>query len=470
MDPFSSALDVAAAIRSKDVSPVEVADFYLERIEALEPALNTFAHRADDDVRDAAKRAEQHVMSTPADELEPFVGVPVPIKNLNPVAGWPCTYGSRGANRAPRPVSDPIVDRFVDAGFVLLGVTNSPEFGTISYTESDAHGITRNPWNPQHTPGGSSGGSAAAVAAGMAPLGHANDGGGSIRIPASCTGLVGLKGGRGRVPNEFIEIEGFVCEGVVTRTVADTAAVYDVLDVVDPLVFFSAPRHSRSYAELAAMDPPRLRVAYTADAPLGLPVDPECVAAVIRTVRALEAAGHTVVETSLEIPEMNDFVARFIMIWNTGSVWSPMDDWDAIEPLNAALRAEARRVNSLEFASAVRETQRMARAIIEPFGRDFDVLVTPTMAVQPPEVGSWRGADGDPTAGLLNCYPMAVFTSIFNVTGLPAISLPVHQAESGLPVGVQLVAPPWREDLLLQLGSQLEASLPWRERHPALSV
>jgi amidase len=304
----------------------------------------------------------------------------------------------------------------------------------------------------------------------MAPLGHANDGGGSIRIPASCTGLVGLKGGRGRVPNEFVEIEGFVCEGVVTRTVADTAALYDVLDVVDPLVFFSAPRPPRPYAELAAMAPPRLRVAYTTSAPLGLPVDPECVAAVTKTVQALETAGHTAVETNLETPEMDQFVARFVMIWNTGSVWSPMDDWDAIEPLNAALRAQARTVDSLEFASAVRATQRMARSVIAPFGRDFDVLVTPTMAVQPPQVGTWRGTDDDPTAGLLNCYPMAVFTSIFNVTGLPAISLPVHEAVSGLPVGVQVVAPPWREDLVLQVGSQLETSLPWRERHPALSV
>ena len=147
-----------------------------------------------------------------------------------------------------------------------------------------------------------------------------------------------------------------------------------------------------------------------------------------------------------------------------------MDDWDAIEPLNAALRAQARTVDSLDFATAVRATQRMARSVIAPFGRDFDVLVTPTMAVQPPEIGTWRSSDDDPTSGLLNCYPMAVFTSIFNVTGLPAISLPVHQAPSGLPVGVQVVAPPWREDLLLQLGSYLEASLPWKDRHPALSA
>src|ERR1700682_1309004 len=143
MDPFTSALDIADAIRTRAVSPVEVADLYLERIEQLESALNAFSHRADDDVRGAAKRAADAVVTTPSDELPPFHGVPLPIKNLNPVAGWPCTYGSRGASRAPRVESDPIVDRFVDAGFVLLGMTNSPEFGTISYTESDAHGITR---------------------------------------------------------------------------------------------------------------------------------------------------------------------------------------------------------------------------------------------------------------------------------------------------------------------------------------
>ena len=471
MDPFVSAVDLARAIRTKQVSPVEVADLYLDRIEALDPSLNAFAHRADDDVRSAAKRAAEVVATTPVDDLPRFLGVPVPIKNLNPVASWPCTYGSNGASRAPREESDPIVDRFVEAGFVLLGVTNSPEFGTISYTESDAHGITRNPWNTDHTPGGSSGGAGAAVAAGMAPIAHASDGGGSIRIPASCNGLVGLKGSRGRVPNEFIELEGFVAEGVLTRTVADTAALYDVLDVVDPLVFFSAPRPPKPYAELASMDPPALRVAFTTRAPLDIPTDPECVAAVTKTVTALEAAGHTIFEMALEMPEMDEFVKRFVLIWNTGSAWAPIEDWDAIEPVNVALRAAAREVDSLEFAAAVRATQRLARPIIAPFGRDFDLLVTPTMAVQPPKVSSWRdGMTDDPWAGLMNCYPMAVFTSIFNVTGLPAMSLPVHQSAGGLPVGVQIVAPPWREDVVLQVGAQLERALPWKDRHPVLSV
>jgi amidase len=467
VDAFTPATEIAAAIRRKEVSPVEVADLYLERIERFDTALNAFAFRADDDVRGAAKRAADAVVTTPADALPPFHGVPLPIKNLNPVAGWPCTYGSRGGSTAPQSVSDPIVERFVAAGFVLLGVTNSPEFGTISFTESDAYGITRNPWNTDHTPGGSSGGSAAAVASGMAPIGHANDGGGSIRIPASCTGLVGLKVSRGRNPNEFMELEGFVSEGVVTRTVADTAAALDVLDVVDPRYWISAPRPPQPYTELVNVAPPRLRVGFTVDAPLGLPVDPECATAVRTTVDALAAAGHHVEEVALEIADADQFVASFIVIWNTGSAWSPIEDWGAIEPLNAALREQARKVDSLTFAECVRQTQRRARDVIAPIGRDFDVLVTPTMAVQPPAVGAWReGTDVDPQAGLLNCYPMAVFTSIFNVTGLPAISLPVHESAAGLPIGVQLVGSPWQDHLLVQLGAQLESALPWADRHP----
>jgi amidase len=188
------------------------------------------------------------------------------------------------------------------------------------------------------------------------------------------------------------------------------------------------------------------------------------------TATALESLGHDVVEVSLDMPDAEQFVASFIVIWNTGSAWSPVEDWNAIEPLNAALREEARKIDSLTFAESVRSTQRLARPLIAPFGRDFDVLLTPTMAVPPPKVGTWReGTDVDPQAGLMNCYPMAIFTSIFNVTGLPALSLPLHQSADGLPVGVQLVSSPWREDLLLQLGTQLEQALPWKDRRPALA-
>jgi amidase len=472
MDAFSSALDIAAAIKAKDVSPLEVTDAYLARIDKLEHDLNTFAHQDPERVRRAASEATETVArADDTAELPPFHGVPMPIKNLNPVAGWPCTYGSRGASTGPRANSDALVERFVAAGFVLLGMTNTPEFGTISYTESDAHGITRNPWDSTRTPGGSSGGSAAAAAAGMAPIGHANDGGGSIRIPASCCGLVGHKPSRGRVPNEFIELEGLVAEHVVARTVADSAATLDVGAVIDPLVFFSAPQPPEPYADLVRDAPPLLRVGYTTTPALDVPVDPACVAAVEEACRALQAAGHDVFEITLTVPDTDALMAAFMILWNTGSTWSPIERPEEMEPQNAALVAAARGVDSLTYAGAVRQTQQLARMVLANFGGDFDVLITPTMACLPPEVGSWRaGTDVDPMMGLINCTPMAAFTAIWNVCGLPATSVPTHHdASSGLPVGVQVVAPAWRDDLCLQVAAQLEDMLPWRDRRPAIS-
>ena len=472
MDAFASALDIAAAIKAKEVSPLEVADLYLARIDRLEGNLNAFAHQDPDRVRRAASDATDAVAHAgDTAELAPFHGVPMPIKDLNPVAGWPCTYGSRGGSTDPQALSDPLVERFVAAGFVLLGMTNTPEFGTISYTESDAHGITRNPWDPARTPGGSSGGSAAAVAAGMAPIAHASDGGGSIRIPASCCGLVGHKPSRGRVPNELFPLEGFVAEHVVARTVADSAAALDVGAVIDPLVFVSAPQPPKSYAELMRDAPPRLRVGYTTTPAIDLPVDPACVAAVEEACRALEAAGHDVFEATPTVPDTDSLLAAFTTLWNTGSVWSPIDRPDEMEPLNAALAAAARGVDSLAFAASVRQTQQLARMVLAGFGRDHDVLVTPTMACLPPEVGSWRaGTDADPVMGLLNCTPMAAFTAIWNVCGLPATSVPTHHdAPTALPVGVQVVAPAWRDDLSLQVAAQLEEALPWRHRRPTIA-
>jgi amidase len=304
----------------------------------------------------------------------------------------------------------------------------------------------------------------------MAPVAHASDGGGSIRIPSSCNGLVGMKAGRARVPNGLVELEGFATNGVVAHTVADAAALFDVVAVVDPYNWYAAPQPSEPWAALATRDPGRLRVGFTSTAPLGLPVDPACAAAVDKTVAALAAAGHDVTETSLDMPEVGTFVAAFMLVWNAASAWSPVDDWDAVEPHNAALRAAAREVDSLTYVDGVRTMQTMAKAVIRPFVEDFDVVVTPTMACLPPAVGAWReGTDADPTVALLNCYPMAVFTSIFNVTGLPAISLPVHQDDaSGLPVGVQVVAAPWRDDVVFQVASQLEQALPWADRHPTI--
>jgi amidase len=471
MDAFTPAVEIAAAIRRKDVSPVEVADLYLERIEQFDGTLNAFSHRADDEVRDAAKRAADVVATSDTGELPPFFGVPLPIKDLNKVAGWPSTQGSRGTSWAPQTESDLVVDRFVEAGFILLGMTNAPEFGTVSYTESEAHGITRNPWDPDHTPGGSSGGAGAAVASGMAPIAHASDGGGSIRIPAACTGLVGLKPSRNRVPNRVNELEGLATSGVLTRTMLDTAAALDVIGRPDPLGWYNALPPSQPFATSATQAPPKLRVGYTTVPPIALDVAPAYETAVSKTVDALAALGHDVFEVSLSVPDADAFIESFGAIWNTGSAGVPIEDWNLVEPLNRALHEAGQATDSIAYVEAVQRTQLLARPLMAQFVDTFDVLITPTMATLAPRCGAvWQGADEDPLLALINCYPMAVFTSIFNVTGLPAISVPVHHDDdAGLPACVQIAAAPWRDDIALQVAAQLEQALPWRDRRPPLS-
>jgi amidase len=364
-----------------------------------------------------------------------------------------------------------VVDRFVEAGFILLGMTNSPEFGTVSYTESDAHGVTRNPWNTDHTPGGSSGGAGAAVASGMAPIAHASDGGGSIRIPAACNGLVGLKPSRNRVPNRVNELEGLATSGVLTRTVLDSATALDLIGRPDPLGWHNAPPPAQPFAASATQAPPKLRVGYTTTPPVPMDVAPGYLTAVSKTVDALAAQGHDTFEVSLSVPDTDAFIESFGLIWNTGSAGVPVEDWSRVEPVNRALREAGKAVDSVAYVEAVQRTQLLARPLMAQFIDTFDVLVTPTMATLAPRCGTvWEGADEDPMLALINCYPMAVFTTVFNVTGLPAISVPVHHDEdAGLPACVQIAAGPWRDDLALQVAAQLERALPWKDRHPPVS-
>jgi amidase len=474
IDPFTPAVELAAAIGRKEVSPVEVVDGYLERMDQLDCRLNAFCHRADDDVRKAASAAaDAAVRAASTEDLPPFHGVPLPIKDLLDVAGWPTTHGSAGASQAPAAASDPVVQRFLDAGFVLLGKTTTSEFGTVPFTESEALGISRNPWDPDRTPGGSSSGAGAAVAAGMAPIAHGADGGASIRVPASCNGLVGLKPTRGLVTNVTVDLEGFATSGVLTRTVADTAAALDVLARHDPAAWWSPPTPRRSFTSAMTRTPPTgLRVGALADSPIdGLSVDPACATAVDTTLRTLESVGHHVVDTPLPLPPTNELMAAFTTIWNVGGGGIALADPDRVEPHNRALRDVARAIDSWAYAEGVRKTQRLSRRIVEAFVASFDLLVTPTMACLPPPVGAWRaGTDDDPLMALLNSYPMAVFTSLFNVTGQPAISVPIHHDDpTGLPVGVQIVAAPWREDLLLQVSRTLELAHPWTDRRAAVS-
>jgi amidase len=474
IDPFTTAVELAGAIRRREVSPLEVAESYLERIDELDPELNAFCHRADDDVRHAATAATEAIMTAASTEdLPPFLGVPLPIKDLLDVAGWPTTYGSAGASKGQAAKSDPVVRRFAEAGFVLLGKTTTSEFGAVPFTESVALGISRNPWDPDRTPGGSSSGAGVAVAAGMAPIAHGADGGASIRVPASCTGLVGLKATRGLVTNDTVEVEGLATSGVLTRSVADTAAALDVLACHDPAAWWSPPTPQTSFARHATLAPPGgLRIGVLTDSPIeGMAVDPACRAAVDITLRTLESMGHHFVDAVLPLPPTEELIAAFTTIWNLGGAGIPLADPEQIEPHNRALRDASHAIDSWAYAEGVKRIQHMSRQVVEGFVARFDLLITPTMACLPPLIGAWRaGTDTAPLMALLNSYPMAVFTSLFNVTGQPAISVPIHHdVRTGLPVGVQIVGAPWREDLLLQVAHALELALPWADRHPAVS-
>ena len=461
---LSSALAVAAAIRSRQVSPLEVLDACLAEVDRTNDRVNAVVWRDDEAHRAVAREAGEAVAR--GEELAPFHGVPIPVKDLTPVAGWPVTYGSHGAPEGRSEQDELVVGGLRRAGFVLAGRTNTPEFGPITVAENLRYGPTRNPWDLSRSPGGSSGGAAAAVAAGMFPLAHANDGGGSIRIPASCCGLVGLKPSRGRIPSMVTAWEGAVVEGVVTRTVADTAAVLDVLRGPDPLCWYNAPAPTRPYAQEVGADPGRLRVGVVEVPPLGMPVDPACLVAVRATAAQLSDLGHDVRVVPLDVPDAA--LSAFLDMVNSGLADFEGIDWSRTEPHIQASRAAAATVDSLRYVAAVHALQRYTREVTAAWGRDYDVLLTPTLAVLPPPVGLLAEVHAAPEAPNLTVFSMALFNAFFNVTGQPGISLPLHTTDDGLPVGVQFVGGPWQEDVLLRLAAQLEAAHPWAERRPQL--
>jgi amidase len=263
-------------------------------------------------------------------------------------------------------------------------------------------------------------------------------------------------------------LEGFATEGVVSRTVADTAALLDVIGRPDPLFWYTAPPPPRPFAQLATEDPGRLRVGLSVAPLLPGPVDPEVLAATEATARVLAGLGHDVMPVELAAPDPDMFTQAFMAVWNTGSAGLPLDH-SKMEPLNIALRDLAKGVDSATYVEAVYMTQIMARGLVAPFGTEFDVLLTPTMACLPLRVGEvWNGADVDPSMPLLNCFPMAAFTAVWNITGMPAISLPMGVSSTGVPIGVQLVGGPWQDAVLLQVATQLEAAAPWVGRRPVV--
>ena len=457
---FTPALDQAALVRAGDVSPLELVELYLERIERLDPQLNAYVTVDADGARAAAQAPVEG----------PFRGVPIPIKDLNETAGLRTTYSCRAfADYVPK-ADAAVVRRIREAGFVIIGKTNTPELGSIGMTESELNGDCRNPWDVSRTPGGSSGGAACAVAAGLAPIAHASDGGGSIRIPASCCNLFGLKPSRGRIsPAPYGSGSlGLGTSGPLARTVRDAAALLDVMAGYEPGDFYVAPAPERPFLAEAGEDPGRLRIAVTTDPPVDVPVDPACRAAVAAAAVLLGELGHDVIEAT-PAWRTDDAIEQFTRIWQIGPAVSGVDDLSLLEPLNRMLAENARTTTSPEAATAVMRLQALTRQIVA-FWSDIDVVVTPTLALPPVPIGwTWDGADGDPAVAFSRQWQWTPFTAIVNATGQPAMSVPLRRSDDGLPIGVQMIGPPFGEAMLIRLAAQLEDAQPWADARPPLS-
>jgi amidase len=465
LGPTSSALDLAAALRARELSAVELLDACLAAVDRDNQEINAVVWRDDEAARAAAREADARLA---AGEEAPFLGVPIPIKDLTPVAGWPVTNGSLGAPEGTSAESELIVEALAAAGFVLCARTNTPEFGAITVAENTRFGISRNPWDTTRSPGGSSGGAAAAVAAGMFPIAHANDGGGSIRIPAAYCGLVGLKPSRGRVPRRAQAWMGAVVEGVTARTVADAAFVLDHTDGPDPLAWNNAIPPARPYAEELGAGPGRLRIGLMAEAPLGIPTAPDCVAAARDGAALLEELGHEVVE--VEVPTISaELVPAFTVMASAGLAEYDGTDWERTESHTRHNHAAASsETSAYDYVVAAQAMEKLSRVELARWGRDFDVLLTPTSAILPPLAGSVLEAQhAAPEQAPFDVVASVVFAAFGNVTGLPAISLPLFWNDGGLPVGAMLTGGPFDEATLVRLGAQLEAARPWAERTPA---
>jgi amidase len=465
----------AELVRDGDASPVELVEAAIERAERLNPELNAIIHPLYEQGAEAA-----------AGEIPdgPFRGVPFLFKDLGAgLAGQPLHMGMKGLKEADfrLPVDTFLGQRFRDAGLVTIGKTNTPELGIVPTTEPAAYGPTHNPWDLGRSPGGSSGGSAAAVAAGIVPMAHANDGGGSIRIPASCCGLVGLKPSRGRTslgPLIGDTMSGLTAEHVVSRSVRDVALALDATHGPAPGDPYVAPAPLRPYMDELDADPGSLRIAVLTD-PIGashIEIDQAVVSACREAATILEGLGHRVDDDAPAIPEGSfDLIETFLTRWYAGQT-EVLDQFsvllgremgpDDVEPLTWAMAEEGRRRHSGQYLTAVSQHQAIGRMLGMWFEAGHDLLMTPTMGELPPPLGSFADTPEDPLQRIHRGERTAAFTALINATGNPAISLPLQWSEDGLPIGVHLIAPLGREDVLLRVASQLEQAHPWADRVP----
>ena len=471
---WMDALAQADLLRRGEVSATELVDAAIARLEALDPKLGSVVIPTFDKAR------KQAAESAPGSG--PFTGVPFLLKDLGgQSAGDPYYAGMKFLRDAggTEPVDSYFTAKLRSAGFCFLGRTNTPELGLLPTTEPQVFGPSHNPWNLEHSPGGSSGGSAAAVAAGIVPIAHASDGGGSIRIPASSCGLVGLKPTRARSsfgPFAGERWGGFSAELVVSRSVRDTAAVLDVVSGAMPGDPYTAPPPSAAFSSFVRVGE-RRRIGLMLSGPRGMDVHPDCVRAAEIAARALEEQGHRVepsYPSAIDDPAgvgsyitvVSASVARLLdgLGEKVGRAVGPED----VEPLTWALAEAGRGLSATQYIEAIEGVHRFGRRLASWWEDGFDLLLTPTMAAPPPRLGELVSTPEEPFAAFNKAAPYGAFTLNFNVSGQPGISVPVHWNEEGLPIGAHLVARQGREDMLLELATELEGLLPWADRRPQL--
>lgn len=470
-----TARELAGAIRRTETTPTEVAEHTRRRIDALDEQVGAFVTPTPDLATEQAEAAEATLVSTERsnEQLPPLLGVPLPIKDLAMVAGVPMRAGSAALQDFIAPVDDGVVTRFRQAGSLMVGKTNTPEIGLPCYTEPDIAPPARTPWDLTRGAGGSSGGAAAAVAAGIVPIAHGNDGGGSIRIPAASCGLVGLKVSRGRISTgpHGVDGPGLATNGVLTRDVRDTAMALDVLRPGWPGDTYRLPGPATSFLDACDRREEHLRIGVvttpfiTPDAP----VHPEALAAVELASRALDGLGHHVAQAPL--PFEPEKWLPFLEVWSAMAAGAPIppEAEHLLVPLSRWMRERGRGVDALTYASAISAGQQLARASATAW-QDFDVILTPSLAQPPAPLGSIRN-DEDPESDFWAQCAFTPWSSTWNVIGRPAISLPLHQAavdDGGpeLPFGVTMGADLGQEERLLSLSAALEEALPWAHRRP----
>jgi amidase len=458
LDAFASALGQAQAIRRREVSPRELVNLYLERIDRFNGELNAFRLVTSELALEQAAAAERALREDDA-SLGPLHGVPVSIKDVVSLAGYPTTLGSRAFEQQVLEFDYFPVARLKAAGCSILGKTTTSEFGVRSTTEHGLHGTARNPWNLAHNAGGSSGGAAAAVAAGLCALSHGNDAGGSTRVPASCCGVVGLRPSRGRISNGPLVADswaGLLTNCVLARSVADTAAGLDAMAghlAGDP--FWAEPEGSY----LESVQPPSrpLRVSCTTAA--ATEVDREVEECVGSAAATLDELGHEVTEQG---PDTSPFRSAVLVVMIANAAALPFADARLLEPLNQEIVKAAKRISGVQYVQAVNLIRAQSRKVIG-FWDKVDVLITPTLTRPAPRNGE-LGAD--PTTAFDEYSDWLTFAYPYGCTGQPSITLPLGANSQGLPIGVQLVGPPRGEAIILSLAAQLEEALPWRNRRP----